>query len=125
MRPAIVLSLLLLACGTGSSGSEGASSDAPATTTTTTTPTTGTSVDPPSGRSCPLLGLYVECEGGGRTYCDEFAGALRFGPCLDALDCDLSADGSCDGRCELIAGVPTWIADSDGCGESNGATDSL
>ena len=122
---------LALACGgegttdaeTGSDDSMGdASGDAPTTSPTTTpstSPTTGTG-DPehPSGQSCPLVGFFVECDGGGRTYCDEIAGVLRFGPCIDEAVCDISGSPSCDRHCELVDGVPTWVPDEDNCGET-------
>ncbi len=119
MRPALALSLLLLACNTGSSGDAGSTTEAPSTAAAAST--TG---DPPSGRGCPLPGLYVECDGGGRTYCDEIDGALRFGPCLDAVDCDLSSSASCNGSCELIDGVPTYVPPDGGCATSSNQTDS-
>ena len=55
-------------------------------------------------------GRFVDCNGGGRTYCDEIGGALRFGPCLDEPACDINGSAECDRHCELVDGVPTWIA---------------
>ena len=120
MRPAILLLTLALACGGEDSTDTGTADTSAGTATTTVAPTTGTG-DPgsPSGESCPLLGLFVACDGGGTTYCDTIDGALRFGPCIAEVACDLAGPLSCDKHCELVDGVPTWIVD-DACGGDSG-----
>lgn len=120
---------LALGCGGGSKDSDGASESDGLTEAMTGMPTEGTAdgttgshSQRPSGQSCTLVGFFVACEGGGQTFCDEIDGALRFGPCIDAPVCELSGSATCDMRCELVDGVPTWIPD-DGC-MTSGASDS-
>jgi hypothetical protein len=122
VRAATLMLTLLLACGREDMpGSDGSDTAAPATTE----PTGTAGADPPSGRSCPLVGLFVDCEQGGQTYCDDIDGALRFGPCLDEVACDIAGGLSCDGYCDLIDGVPTYIVKDDCGGDSgNNETDS-
>jgi hypothetical protein len=128
VRAAPALLALVLACGGGGDDTPGnddtgGDSDTPMTGTDgpVTTGTSLTDGDGPSGEPCPLIGLYVECGADGRTYCDEIAGSLQFGPCLTELECTLLEDQTCTMRCELVDGVPTWIP-QDICGseESGG-----
>ncbi len=121
---AAVAVAVAVACGGGSRDSEDGSETAGVTEATDTAATTGSQSQPPSGQGCPLVGFYVACEGGGgQTFCDEIDGALRFGPCIEAPACDISGSASCDGHCELVAGVPTWVPE-DGCFTSSVETDS-
>ena len=132
MRAMIAVLMFALACGgskdseTGAETGTGAAGSSSSSSSSTDAPTTGEAQSPehPSGDSCPLLGLYVECDGGGRTYCDEFAGELRFGPCLAELACELSGPAYCERHCELVDGVPTWIEDGENCGMTSSASDS-
>lgn len=55
----------------------------------------------------------------GRTFCDDIDGSVRFGPCIAAPDCDLLAL-ACDGICQLIDGVPTWVTEDCMEGTSTG-----
>jgi hypothetical protein len=67
----------------------------------------------PVGASCPLRGLYVDCEvdgAKGRSFCDESAGGLKFGACVLQPECELAGSAYCEKRCELIDGAPTWVA---------------
>jgi hypothetical protein len=114
---------LVLACGGSSKDSEGGSETAGGTEATETAVTTGSNSQAPSGQSCPLVGFFVACEGGGQTFCDQIDGALRFGPCVDPPACDISGSASCDGHCELVEGVPTFVPD-EGCFTSSVETDS-
>ncbi len=116
MRAAIVALMLVLACGgEGTKGTVSGSSSDTASTAPTTDPG---DPDHPSGASCPLVGLFVDCASGGQTYCDEIDGALRFGPCITEPVCDISGSPSCEMHCELVDGVPTWISDENGCATS-------
>ncbi|PCC75325.1 hypothetical protein SAMN02745121_03950 [Nannocystis exedens] len=63
------------------------------------------------GDPCPLVGLNLPCEqngSAGLTYCDDIGGSVRFGPCIAEPDCDLLA-AACEGTCQLLEGVPTWV----------------
>lgn len=74
------------------------------------------------GDPCLLVGLHLACEQdgvAGRTFCDDIDGSVRFGPCIAAPDCDLLAL-ACEGSCQLLDGVPTWVTEECMEGTSSG-----
>jgi hypothetical protein len=69
-----------------------------------------------TGKSCELVGETMSCGEGGVAFCDDFAGDLEWGPCIDETTVECTpeeASGGCS-TCVLYGGIPYW--DQSDCG---------